>query len=135
MTAVDGEIKAQMTGGVEKKRSNSGEFKKQDIGIKDTTPQNQQVLVDGDNEFTGELTKSMVQEMHDIKCNDGIMKAEIVSHESKGVGMKKHTEYLIKGMDSLGEINCFRRYSEFLTFREYLYSRYPGLFIPPVPTK
>ena len=40
MTAVDGEIKAQMTGGVEKKRSNSGEFKKQDIGIKDTTPQN-----------------------------------------------------------------------------------------------
>jgi sorting nexin-1/2 len=73
--------------------------------------------------------------MHDIKCNDGIMKIEIISTESKGLGMKKHTEYLIKGHDSLGEINCFRRYSEFLTFREFLYSRYPGIYVPPVPTK
>lgn len=77
----------------------------------------------------------MAIEMHDIKCNDGIMKAEIFESQSKGIGMKKHTEYLVKGNDSLGEINCFRRYSEFLTFREFLYSRYPGLFIPPVPTK
>lgn len=82
-----------------------------------------------------ELTKSLVLEMHDIKTNDGLMKVEIISSESKGLGMKKHTEYLIKGNDSLGEINCYRRYSEFLIFREYLYSRYPGLFIPPVPTK
>lgn len=35
--------------------------------------------------------------MHDIKCNDGIMKVEIIENESKGSGMKKHTEYLIKG--------------------------------------
>jgi sorting nexin-1/2 len=82
-----------------------------------------------------EMAKTMVLEMHDIKCNDGIMKLEIVHTESKGVGMKKFTQYLIKGSDSLGEINCFRRYSEFLVFRDFLYSRYPGLFIPPVPTK
>ena len=49
--------------------------------------------------------------------------------------MKKYTSYLIKGQDSLGEINCFRRYSEFLIFRDYLFARYPGLYIPPVPTK
>ena len=49
--------------------------------------------------------------------------------------MKKHTEYLIKGHDSLGEIDCFRRYSEFCVFRDFLYNRYPGLYIPPVPVK
>ena len=77
----------------------------------------------------------MIMEMNDVTVNDGIMKVEIISSESKGGGMKKHTEYLIKGHDSLGEINCFRRYSEFLIFREFLYNRFPGLFIPPVPTK
>ena len=81
------------------------------------------------------MTKSLVLEMHDIKCNDGLMKVEIISTETKGTGMKRYTQYLIKGHDSLGEINCFRRYSEFLIFRDFLYSRYPGLFIPPVPTK
>lgn len=96
-----------------------------------------------DDEFTkqnndpreSEITKSIVMEMHDIKTNDGIMKVEIHSYESKGAGMKKHNEYLIKGHDSLGEINCFRRYSEFLVFREFLYNRYPGIYIPPVPAK
>ena len=77
----------------------------------------------------------MVLDLHDIKTNDGLMKLEITGHETKGSGMKKHTVYLIKGHDSLGEIDCFRRYSEFLIFRDFLYSRYPGLYIPPIPTK
>jgi hypothetical protein len=76
-----------------------------------------------------------VKELHDIKANDGLMKCEIVSNEIKGQGMQKHTVYLIKGNDSLGEINCFRRYREFLVFRDFLYQRYPGIYIPPVPTK
>lgn len=121
-----------MTAGAEKKRSNSGEFKKQDMPIR---PKAEPMIIEGGNEPMGELTQSMIMEMHDIKCNNGRMKVEISSSESKGIGMKKHTQYLIKGEDSLGEINCYRRYSEFLVFREYLYSRYPGLFIPPVPTK
>lgn len=145
MTCVDGEIKDQMTAGAPgKKRSNSGEFKKQDIEIKaggdpvpDKAPQiaQSEPIIRDDHVGAGDLTKSMVMEMHDIKCNDGIMKVEIISSEAKGMGMKKHTEYLIKGHDSLGEINCYRRYSEFLIFREFLYNRYPGIFIPPVPTK
>ena len=76
-----------------------------------------------------------VLQIDDIKCNDGRMKCQIISSEQKGTGMKKHTSYLIKGQDSLGEINCYRRYSEFLVFRDYLFARYPGLYIPPVPTK
>lgn len=131
-TTVDLEVKDKLVDAGDKKRSNSGEFNKQDIDIK---IDKEEPIFDGPIESGSVLTQSMVQEMHDIKCNDGIMKVEIISNESKGVGMKKHTQYLIKGQDSLGEINCFRRYSEFLIFRDFLYSRYPGLYIPPIPTK
>jgi hypothetical protein len=89
-----------------KKRSNSSEAK-QPVVSQDKQPQTAP---------TGS-TANMVLELHDIKCNDGLMKVEIVSNEFKGVGMKRHTEYLVKGDDSLGEINCYRRYSEFLVFR------------------
>jgi hypothetical protein len=41
----------------------------------------------------------------------------------------------LKGQDSLGEIDVFRRYREFFCFREILFQRYPGLVIPPVPPK
>ena len=70
-----------------------------------------------------------------VKCNDGIMKLEIISQEISGGGGKKHTQYHIKGFDSLGEIDIFRRYREFDCFREILFKRYPGLFIPPLPIK
>ena len=49
--------------------------------------------------------------------------------------MKKFTVYNIVGYDSLGEINVLRRYSEFDLFRSCLFSRYPGLYIPPLPPK
>lgn len=85
---------------------------------------------------TSELeTDKSVLQIDDIKCNDGRMKCSIITTEQKGGGMKKYTSYLIKGQDSLGEINCYRRFSEFLIFRDYLFARYPGLYIPPVPTK
>ncbi len=28
-----------------------------------------------------------------------------------------------------------RRYSEFFLFREFLFSRWPGLYVPPIPPK
>lgn len=48
---------------------------------------------------------------------------------------KQYVVYYIRGRDSLGEIDIVRRYSEFLLFYECLFSRYPGLYIPPVPSK
>jgi len=63
------------------------------------------------------------------------MQLEIVSQETKGTGANKHTEYKIKGNDSLGEINVSRRFKEFFFFREVMYQRYPGIFIPPIPPK
>ena len=38
-------------------------------------------------------------------------------------------------LNGKGEIDIVRRYSEFLLFYECLFSRYPGLYIPPVPSK
>ena len=63
------------------------------------------------------------------------MKLEIKQVEEKGTGMKKFTVYNIVGYDSLGEINVLRRYSEFDLFRSCIFSRYPGLYIPPLPPK
>lgn len=63
------------------------------------------------------------------------MKLKIVDAELVGQGQTRHHVYRIKGSDSLGEIDITRRYKEFFLFRECLFKRYPGLFIPPIPPK
>ena len=55
--------------------------------------------------------------------------------ETQGSGTNKHSAYHVYGKDSLGEIDVFRRYREFLQFKDTLFSRYPGLVIPPIPPK
>jgi sorting nexin-1/2 len=52
-----------------------------------------------------------------------------------GNGGRKYMVYVIKGKDTLGEILVSRRFKEFHLFREILFMRYPGLFIPPIPPK
>jgi len=49
--------------------------------------------------------------------------------------VKKYTVYSIKGNDELGAFECQRRYSRFLILREVLRSRWPGVYIPPLPEK
>ena len=51
------------------------------------------------------------------------------------MGGKQFVIYYIKGRDSNGEVDVARRYREFLLFYEMLFSRYPGLYVPPVPGK
>ena len=63
------------------------------------------------------------------------MTLEVVGLEKKGSGLDKHTAYRIKGKDSLGDIDVIRRYREFDIFRDLLFVRYPGIFIPPLPPK
>jgi len=41
----------------------------------------------------------------------------------------------VKGTDYQGDLEIFRRYREFFNLREILASRYPGLYIPPLPEK
>ena len=70
-----------------------------------------------------------------IPVNNGSLKLNIVGGEMKGGGMSKHFTYRIKGEDNLGEIDIFRRYREFLQFRDLLFVRYPGIYIPPLPPR
>ena len=46
-----------------------------------------------------------------------------------------HHEYKVKGSDHLGEFEMYRRFREFDTFRKVLYSRFLGLYVPPIPPK
>ena len=74
----------------------------------------------------------------DITVNDGYLRMQIVKTELKkgtGVVNKEFTTYHIQGGDNLGEFLIARRFKEFLLFREVLFSRYPGLYIPPMPSK
>ena len=76
----------------------------------------------------------------DVVCNDGIIEMKIIEtalrKDTGGViSSGQYTTYRIQGRDSLGEIDIERRYREFLLFRAYLFQRYPGLYVPPIPGK
>lgn len=47
----------------------------------------------------------------------------------------KYTVYCIKGEDKNGPINIERRFNEFYEMRAALVKRWPGCFIPSVPSK
>jgi len=55
--------------------------------------------------------------------------------ELKKSGPSKHHIFKVMGRDNNGEFEIFRRYKEFLTFRDVLSTRWPGLYIPPMPPK
>ena len=50
-------------------------------------------------------------------------------------GLSEYHTYPILGRDSVGEIECSRRFQNFYDFRTMLINRFPGLYIPPVPKK
>ena len=73
-------------------------------------------------------------------CSPGIMDIKIVEtalrKDASGIiSSGSYTTYRIQGKDSLGEIDIERRYREFLLFRGFLFQRYPGLYVPPIPGK
>jgi len=75
----------------------------------------------------------------EIKTNDGELFWEIsesvITKKQKMGTTKEFTLYTIVGRDNLGPIDIKRRYREFLLLRDILYSRYPGLMVPPMPGK
>ena len=50
-------------------------------------------------------------------------------------GLSEYHTYPILGRDSVGDIECSRRFQNFYDFRIMLMNRFPGLYIPPVPKK
>ena len=53
----------------------------------------------------------------------------------KSTATGKHHVYKIRGRDHLGDIEVLRRFREFDTLRKVLYSRFLGLYVPPIPEK
>lgn len=68
--------------------------------------------------------------MHPIQIKIGVY-----GFLEKGSGLNKYTVYLIRGEDKDGQIEVYRRFSEFYALREVLLQRWPGCFIPAVPDK
>lgn len=94
---------------------------------------------DQDDDASSNAEPRKLTLVSDITCNDGNMELKIKStqlkKESKTIGKSEYTVYQIVGRDSLGHIDILRRFKEFIIFREMLFSRYPGLCIPPIPSK
>ena len=53
----------------------------------------------------------------------------------KAGAASKHHVYKVCGRDHLGEIDVQRRFREFDQLRKVFYSRFLGLYVPPIPEK
>jgi sorting nexin-1/2 len=67
--------------------------------------------------------------------NPGLIILEVGLPKLTKSTFKDYHEYPVTGRDSIDEIDVFRRYSAFEKFRNCLVTRYPGLYIPPIPGK
>lgn len=67
----------------------------------------------------------------------GLRKHEppIISVSEPTIKNGSHHVYKVKGYDHNGEFEVFRRFREFDQFRKTLYSRFVGLYVPPIPAK
>lgn len=70
-----------------------------------------------------------------LPANDGYMELCVQEQVMKKATLGDYHEYPIRGKDSLGAIECMRRFSDFVTFHKCLMERFPGLYIPPIPPK
>mmetsp|Transcript_21373 Transcript_21373/g.28646 ORF Transcript_21373/g.28646 Transcript_21373/m.28646 type:complete len:105 (-) Transcript_21373:1226-1540(-) len=70
-----------------------------------------------------------------IPGNDGEIELHVGEPILVKKGLTEHHEYPLAGRDSIGDIECQRRFQNFYDFRSMLVNRFPGLYIPPVPRK
>ena len=54
---------------------------------------------------------------------------------TKESGLTKYVAYLVKGSDTNGNFEVFRRFSDFFTLRETLVAKFPACIIPSIPDK
>ena len=60
---------------------------------------------------------------------------EVCEPQLKADTIGKHHLYKVKGSDHLGEFEIFRRFKQFDMLRRTLFSRFLGLYVPPIPEK
>jgi sorting nexin-1/2/sorting nexin-4 len=49
--------------------------------------------------------------------------------------MSKFVVYTVRGQDSSGSFETYRRYSDFMALRTVLVRKWPGVYIPAIPPK
>ncbi|CAD8163391.1 unnamed protein product [Paramecium octaurelia] len=50
-------------------------------------------------------------------------------------GLNKYTTYSVRGMDKNGQFDVIRRFSDFRLIRQFLITKWPGCYIPPLPPR
>lgn len=60
---------------------------------------------------------------------------EVCEPQIKGGAAGKHHVYKIQGNDYQGAVEVFRRFRNFDELREILFTRFLGLYVPPIPEK
>jgi hypothetical protein len=70
-----------------------------------------------------------------VAANDGSIDLQLGNPVMNKSTFSSHHAYPITGKDSLGNVDCHRRYSHFHMFAETLIRRFPGLYVPPIPPK
>ena len=70
-----------------------------------------------------------------VPANDGEMELRVNQAQLVKSSTSDYHTYPIEGRDSLGEIQCSRRFNNFYVLRQTLVMRFPGLYIPPIPNK
>ncbi|KRX09015.1 Phox homologous domain [Pseudocohnilembus persalinus] len=67
--------------------------------------------------------------------DDGFPINVAVTDPSIKEGVSKYILYCVKGEDKQGVFEVYRRFSDFYALRQALCTRWPGVFIPPIPPK
>ena len=107
------------------------------------TPQNQSTVMNITKQNISKkllsetsIATTMQGEFSIVKGYGGDHLANIFSvtnaHKQQG---KDYVVYTITGQDNDGTFEVFRRYKEFNIFRNVLITRFPGLYVPPIPPK
>jgi len=82
-----------------------------------------------------ESVKKDPPKLKQLDITKGNVVIEVCDPITKEEKFAKHTLYKIKGSDQDGLFEVLRRYSDFDRIRSILVSRWPGVFIPPLPPK
>jgi len=81
------------------------------------------------------MRTSIVKIPVELKPNQHGIAIAITENYTKEENFQRHTVYVIKGFDDQGVLEISRRYSDFVKIRTTLVARWPGCYIPPLPSK
>jgi hypothetical protein len=100
-----------------------------DAALRNQAEQAKKMLDEGMGAKTEDLNTA---ELEAAQEEDPKIKQFTVSNPIK---MGGHIVYTIKGVDRDGPFEECRRFKEFFALREVLITRWPGVYIPPIPEK